>query len=381
MHRASWWALALLAAACAKPPAVAPPPPEVYVANVVQQDVPVYLDLVGQTQGFQDVEIRARVEGFLETVNFREGAFVHKNDLLYRIDPKPLEATLAAAKADLATARARLEKTQNDVARYTPLAAKQAVSQEELDNARAANDAAKAQVDAGAAVVQKATLDLSYTRVFSPIDGLVGTTQVKPGNLVGRGESTLLTTVSQIDPIIFRVGVTEADFLRVVRRVPTRIGQEPRLAGIELTLADGTVHPQRGRVGPIERNVNAATGTIAMQLLFPNPEFVLRPGQYGRARLLLEMRSGALLVPQRAVRELQNLHSVAVVGEDKKVTFRNVKVGPRVGTLWVIEDGLKPGEQVVAEGFQALSDGMTVRATPVGAPPASQPVATSGAEK
>ena len=193
----------------------ASPPPEVYVTEVAQRDVPDYLDLVGQTQGFQDVEIRARVEGFLDSINFTEGSFVHKGDLLYQIDRKPLEATLAAAKADAAAADARLAKADNDVTRYTPLAAKQAVSQQELDNARAAQDAARSQLAAAKAAVEKATLDLGYTTISSPIDGLIGTTQVKPGNLVGRGDATLLTTVSQIDPIIFRVGITEADYLRI----------------------------------------------------------------------------------------------------------------------------------------------------------------------
>jgi len=345
----------------------------------VQRDVPVYLDLVGQAEGFRDVDIRARVEGFLEAVSFREGSFVRKGDLLYQIDPKPLEAALAGATADLATARARLEKATNDVKRYTPLVTKQAVSQQELDNARSAQDAARSQVEAAIAAVEKAMLDLSYTRVRSPVDGLVGTTQVKPGSLVGRGESTLLTTVSQTDPIIFRVGVTEADYLRIAKRIPNRIGQAPRLAGIELTLADGMVHPHTGHLGPIDRAVNAATGTLPMQILFPNPDSVLRPGQYGRARLLLETRTGALLVPQRAVRELQGLYSVAVVGDDVKVAFRNVKVGSRVGPLWLIEEGLAPGERVVVEGLQALQDGMIVRATP--SDEASHPVATSGTEK
>ncbi len=359
---------AALSTACEKPVAVAPQPPEVYVAPVVQRDVPVYLDLVGQTQGFQDVDIRARVEGFLDTVNFREGSFVRKGDLLYQIDPKPLQATLAQANAELATARARLAKTDNDVARYTPLVAKQAVSQRELDDARAAQDAMRAQVEASKAAVEKATLDLGYVRIMSPINGLAGTTQVKPGSLVGRGESTLLTTVSVIDPIIFRVALTEADYLRIIKRDPTRAGQEGKVSGIQLTLADGTTHPHTGTIGPVERAVNATTGTLGVQLYFPNPDNVLRPGQYGRARVLLDTKAGALLVPQRAVQELQNLYSVAIVASDGKVTFRNVKVGPRVDTLWVIEEGLKPGEQVVAEGLQSLRDGMTVRTKPMPAP-------------
>ena len=341
-------AAAALAGACEKPQAVAPPAPEVYVTPVVQRDVPVYLDLVGQTQGFQDVDIRARVEGFLDSVNFREGSFVRKGDLLYQIDPKPLQATLAQANANLATARAQLAKADNDVARYEPLVKKQAVSQRELDDARAAQDAMRSQVEAGKATVEKATLDLGYVRITSPISGLVGTTQVKPGSLVGRGESTLLTTISQLDPIIFRVAVTEADYLRIIKRDPSRAGQEGKMSGIQLVLADGATHPHPGTVGPVERAVNSSTGTLGVQLYFPNPDNVLRPGQYGRARMLLDTKAGALLVPQRAVQELQNLYSVAIVGADGKITFRNVKVGPRVDALWVIEEGLKPGEQVVA---------------------------------
>jgi membrane fusion protein (multidrug efflux system) len=375
---------ATLCSACEKPPVAAPAPPEVYVAPVVQRDVPVYLDLVGQTQGFQDVDIRARVEGFLDSVNFREGSFVRKGDLLYQIDPKPLQATLAQANAELATARARLAKADNDVARYTPLVARQAVSQRELDDARAEQDSTRAQVEASKAAAEKTTLDLSYTKILSPINGLVGTTQVKPGSLVGRGESTLLTTVSLIDPVIFRVALTEADYLRIIKRDPTRATQDKqdkKVSGIQLTLADGTVHPQTGTVGPVERAVNATTGTLGVQIYFPNPDSVLRPGQYGRARVLLDTKAGALLVPQRAVQELQNLYSVAVVGADGKVAFRNVKVGPRVDTLWVIEDGLKPGEQVVAEGLQSVRDGMTVRTKPAPAPGAAASNAPAGEAK
>jgi len=374
-------AAAAFGSACEKAPPPAPPPPDVYVASVVQKDVPIYLDLVGQTEGSQDVDVRARVEGFLETMDFREGSFVRKGELMYRIDPKPLEAALAAATADKATAQARLEKAKNDVTRYTPLVAKQAVSQMELDNAQAAQDAARSQVDAASAAVEKARLDLSYTRVLSPIDGLAGFTKVKPGTLVGRGESTLLTTVSKIDPITFSVGVTEADYLRVIKREPGRTGGTPRAAGIELTLADGTVHPQTGTITTVERAVNASTGTLTLQISFPNPNAVLRPGQYGRARLLLETKTGALLVPQRAVQALQNLYSVALVGADNTVTFKNVKVGPRVDTLWVIEEGLKPGDQVVVEGLQALRDGMTVHPKPMPPGGAGSAVEPTGAAK
>jgi membrane fusion protein (multidrug efflux system) len=370
---------ALAVAACGEKPAPAQAaPPEVYVTDVVQRDVPIYLDLVGQTEGYQDVDIRARVEGFLESVNFKEGDYVRKGDLLYTIDRKPFEATLAGAKADQATAQARLDRATTDVNRYRPLVVKQAVSQQELDNALAAQNAATSQVEAAKAAVDQATINLGYTRITSPIDGLIGTTQVKSGNLVGRGESTLLTTVSQIDPIILRVGITEADYLRVKKRIAAGGGTSAEGLDLELTLADGTVFPQKGKLGPIERAVDPTTGTLGVQFIFANPGGILRPGQYGRSRLVLETKAGALLVPQRAVQETQNLYSVAVVGADNKVSFRNVKVSQRVDNLWVVDEGLKLGDKVVVEGLQRIQDGMVVSAKP--APPAQQPGAAPAHE-
>ncbi len=357
--------LVALAGCSPAPPAATPPPPAVVVADPVQRDVPVTLELVGQALGSQDVEIRARVEGFLDTVNFTEGTLVKKGQLLYKIDPKPFEATLASNKANLATWQSRLEKTNNDVRRLTPLAAQQAVSQMELDNAVSARDAAVAQVDAQKAQVDRASLDLGYTTISAPVDGLIGTTKVKPGNLVGRGESTLLTTISVVDPIFFRVGIAEAEYLRIARRV-----QEQKAVGkladlpIQLILADGTVHPHTGRFDTIERNIDPTTGTLALQLTFPNPERLIRPGQYGRARFDVDVKKGAVLVPQRAVQELQNLYSLAVVGPDNKVSFRNVKVGPRVDSLWVIDEGLKPGERVIVEGLQRVREGAVVTPKP-----------------
>jgi membrane fusion protein (multidrug efflux system) len=351
----------------APPPAA---PPEVIVSPVAQQDVPIEMELVGQTKGSQDVDIRARVEGFLEDVAFTEGTVVKKGQVLYRIDPKPLQTTLANSQADLATAQARLAKATNDVNRYRPLVAQQAVSQQELDNALSAQSAAQAQVDAQKAKVDQSKIDLGYTTVISPIDGLVGTTQVKAGNLVGRGEATLLTTISELDPILFRAGISEAEYLRLSRKAEElRKARGGEALPINLVLADGTVHPYPGKLDVIERAVDAATGTLTIQFKFPNPGGVLRPGQYGRAQFVLETRKGALLVPQRAVQELQNLYSVAVVGSDNKIQFRTVKVGPRVGSLWLITDGLKPGERVVVEGIQRLREGMTV--SPKDAPPAS----------
>jgi membrane fusion protein (multidrug efflux system) len=362
--------VATLATGCGKKEAPAGAPPEVYVADVVQKDVPINLELVGQTRGSQDVEIRARVEGYLNRVAFTEGAFVRKGELLYQIDPLPLEAALANAKAQLATAEARFQKANTDVTRLTPLVKQQAVSQQELDNALSAQDAARAQVDAQKAAVDKATLDRGYTRITAPLDGLVGTTEVKAGNLVGRGESTLLTTVSQTNPILFRAGISEAEYLRIAKEVVAKGRKGTGGAEIELILADGTVHPQKGRVDAIERAVDPTTGTLAVQFTFPNPDRVVRPGQYGRARFVLETKRGALLVPQRSVVELQNLYSLAVVGAGNKVEFRNVKVGPRVDSLWVIEEGLKPGEKVIVEGLQKARDGAVVSPKAAAAAPA-----------
>jgi membrane fusion protein, multidrug efflux system len=350
---------------CSKKEAPPPPPPEVQVADVVQKDVPIYIELVGATLGSQDIEIRSRVEGYLVSINFIEGSFVRKGQLLYRIDPQPLEAALAETKADLATAQARLEKTNNDVARYRPLVPQQAISQQELDNALSAQQAATAQVAAFDAKLAKARLDLAYTSITSPIDGLIGTTQKKVGSLVGRNETTPLTTVSQINPILFRCAIAEAEYLRLARRNPQsgKPGTE-RQTNVELILADGTVFPHIGHLDAVERAVDAATGTLTGQFSFPNPERLLRPGQYGKARFAPEVKEGALLVPQLAVQEIQGLYSVMVVKSDATVEQRMVKAGDRVGNSWVIESGLKPREKVIVEGIQRVRPGLKVSAKP-----------------
>ncbi len=371
VHMLSAVVLVAVSACSQAPPAAPPPPPEVLVVEPVQRDVPIAMELVGQAVGSQDVEIRARVEGFLQTIAFTEGTLVKKGQLLYQIDPSDLKAALANSQADLATAQARLDKTNNDVKRFTPLVAKQAVSQQELDNALSARDAADAMVKAQEAAVEKAQLNLGYATITAPVDGLIGTTKVKTGNLVGRGESTLLDTISVINPIFFRAGLAEAEYLRLSRRMQERAAQGTGPGTpVQLILADGTVHPYAGRLDAVERNIDPTTGTLALQITFPNPQGVLRPGQYGRVRADVDMRKGALLVPQRAVQELQNLYSLAVVGPDNKVTFRNVKVGPREGSLWVIEEGLKPGERVVVEGLQRVREGAVVTPKPAPAEPA-----------
>jgi membrane fusion protein, multidrug efflux system len=362
--------------ACSKKEPPPPPPPEVQVAEVTQKDVPIYIELVGATLGSEDVEIRARVEGYLASVNFTEGSFVKKGQLLYKIDPQPFQAALSQAQANLETAKARLDKTNNDVARYKPLAAQKAVSQQELDNALSAQEAARFQVAAYDAQVDKAKLDLAYTTITSPVDGLIGTTQRKVGALVGRGENTLLNTISQTHPILFRCAIAEAEYLRIARSGVDRKALEKNY-GVELILADGSVHPHKGRLDAVERAVDPTTGTLTGQFSFPNPERILRPSQYGRARFVTDVKQDAMLVPQRAVQEIQGLYSVMVVKPDATVEQRMVKAGERVGNIWIVNSGLKPGEKVIVEGIQKVRPGVKVSATPEKTKEAASPASNA----
>jgi membrane fusion protein (multidrug efflux system) len=354
--------LVATAVACSKKEAPPPPPAEVLVAEVVQKDVPIYIELVGSTLGSEDVEIRSRVEGYLISINFTEGSLVRKGQLLYKIDPQPFLVAIDQAKANLATAQAGLEKTNNDVARYKPLFEKQAVSKQELDNALSAQEAARAQVDAHKAAVAQAQLDLGYTNITSPVDGVIGTTQKKVGSLVRPGE-TVLNTVSQLNPILFRCAIAEAEYLRLARRGTNRDKSLEKKFGVELILADGTVFPHKGRLDVIERAVDPTTGTLTGQFRFPNPEDILRPGQYGKARLVTDVKEGALVVPQRAVQEIQGLYSIMVVKPDATVEQRMVKAGERVDNLWIVDSGIKPGEKVIVEGIQKVKPGVKVSAT------------------
>ena len=357
--------LSLTTAGCSKTETAPPPPPEVQVAPVVQKDVPIYIELVGATLGSEDIEIRARVEGYLSEVSFTEGSFVKRGQLLYKIDPQPFQAALSQAQANMETARARLDKTNNDVARYKPLAEQKAVSQQELDNALSAQEAARFQVTAYDALVAKAKLDLLYTTITSPVDGLIGTTQKKVGSLVGRGENTLLNTISQVNPILFRCAIAEAEYLRLARMGAGKDKSMEKKFGVELILADGSIFPHKGRLDAIERAVDATTGTLTGQFSFPNPERILRPGQYGKARFVTDLKEDALLVPQLAVQEIQGLYSVMVVKPDSTVEQRMVKAGERVGKLWIIDSGLKPGEKVIVEGLQKVKPGVQVAAKAV----------------
>jgi len=374
MPRSMWTALAatlsLALWACEKQTREAPPPPppEVKVTPVVLQDVPIYVEAIGETRGNVETEIRARVEGFLETVDFQEGSPVEKGQLLYTIDPRPFEAALAQSKASLAEAQAQLARARQDVVRYEPLVAKNAISREEYETAVALEKAAAAAVDANVAVVERCQIDLSYTKVLAPEDGLIGKTEVYPGTLVGRGQSTLLTRISRIDPIHVRLTVAERDYLELARRklASAEPGAEPaHESSFELLLADGSVHPHPGRFVFADRSVDPRTGTIMMETAFPNPEKIVRPGQYARVRVAIDMVRGAQLVPQRAVQEMQGVFSVLVVGADGTVEQRLVQPAERVGSLWRIESGLKGDERVIVEGVQKARPGGKVKALTV----------------
>ena len=387
-------------------------PPEVEVVPVAQRDVPVYGEWIGTLEGMVNATIKAQVAGYLRKQHYTEGALVTQGQVLFEIDPRPFQAALDQAKGELAKAQGQLVqanaqliqanaqvaqaeanqgKAQLDVDRYIPLAKAQAISTQDLDNAvqnnlaakaqvaaaragidtaKAAIVAAKAVVEAAKAAVATATLNLGFTTILSPIDGIAGIATAQVGDLVGPSSGTL-STVSTLDPIKVYFTASEQAYLNFVRRNPTaaeRLAATKRLE-LELVLADGTTYPYKGTFFVADREVNAQTGAIRLAGLFPNPGNVLRPGQYGRVRAVTSRQEGALLVPQRAVTELQGRYQVAVVDSENKINIRTVKVGERVGTMWVIDEGLHPGERVVVEGVQKVRPGMAVHPTPFVAAP------------
>lgn len=361
-------ALVLALSACSKEKApAAMPPPEVPVVTVGAKDTPLDFELVAQLRGFEDVEIRARVDGYLESIDYKEGSTVKKGARLFTIDDQQYIAALAQAQATLASAQNQFDKADLDVTRFTPLAAERAVSQAELDNAISARKSGRAAIEAAKANLEKARLNLSYTKITSPIQGLAGKAEHKVGDLVGKGDPTLLTTVSSIDPIRVSVAIPEADYLRFTRSIDA--GKAVRASAPPiLILSDGTQHPYPGKLLFVDRAVDPQTGTLRVDLAFPNPEKTLRPGLYGKVKAESEVVKNALLVPQRAVQELQGTYTVVVVTDGDKVETRKVKPGQKVGSNWIIEEGLKNGDRVVVEGFQRLRDGMVVVPKPAAAP-------------
>src|SRR5512140_136689 len=329
-----------------------PPPQKVVVAPVIQRDEALFNEWIGTTQGDVTADIRPRVEGYLLRRVYTEGSLVKQGDLLFEIDPRQLEAQLRQAEANLEQAKASLDKAERDVTRDEPLAAQRAISQQELDNARSSLKGAAATVGALQAAVEQTKLNLSWTKVTSPIDGISGIAQQQVGDLVG--PQSVLTTVSKVDPIRVLYQLSEQEYVQLLR--------DPEMGNSELSLvlADGEVFPRKGRVLLTGREVDVKTGTIAAIGLFPNPGNLLRPGQYAKVRAVVKVRKGALLVPQRAVNEMQGAFQVGVVGPGDTAQIRKVKPAERVGSLWIIEDGLKAGEQVIVEGFTRVKTGMIV---------------------
>ena len=343
---------------CTRSEAIKLPDTEALVANPIQRDVPVHDEWVATTDGYINAEIRPQVSGYIIRQDYKEGAVVSKGQVLFEIDPRPFQADLDRARAELAQAEAQLGKSTIDVERDTPLSEKKAVAKEKLDNEIQAKLAAQATVAADKAAIERAELNLGWTKVTSLVDGVAGIAEVQIGNLVG--PSARLTSVSQVDPIKVYFPVSEQQYLRAKHLSSTGPAMNLFDSAPELVLSDGTVYPHKGRILLTDRQVDSNTGTIRIVAAFPNPGNVLRPGQYGRVRIQTSIDKDALLVPQTAVQELQGGYQVAVVDSDNKARIRPVKVGEKTGTLWVVKDGVKPDDRVIVEGIGKVKDGTTV---------------------
>src|SRR5580704_1015090 len=351
-----------LAAGCGRTNALpAVPDPEVEVAKIVQRDVPIVSEWVATLDGYVNAQIQPQVTGYIIRQMYKEGSFVRKGQALFQIDPRPFQAVLDQADAQLAQAQAQVGKTEMDVARDTPLAKEHAIAQSQLDNDIQANRAAKAVVKAAQAQVEQAQLNLEFTEVKSLVDGVAGIAQVQIGNLVN--PTTVLTSVSQMDPIKANFSISEQEYLHYAERINAQAQKEKPSDGppFELIMADGSVYPHKGAGLLTNRQVDTATGSMQVVCTFPNPHNILRPGQFGRLRAAAEVRQGTLLVPEKAVNELQGAYQLAVVGTDNKVSIRPVTVGERVGGSWIIESGVKAGEMVIVEGLQKVQGGGAVK--------------------
>lgn len=350
---------------CEKAPPPAPPPLQVAVVSVEPRDIPIYLEMVGQTQGAVDIPIRARVDGVVEEMHFLEGRPVKKGQLLYVIDSSPFQARVVEAEGRLAQAQTNLAKTRSDLDRIRPLAEIDAVSKQDLDAAVAQYEAAQGALQASQAQVEQARIELGYTRIKAPVSGLIGITQAKVGEYVGRSPNpVVLNFVSQIDPIRVRFAINEREYLQFRRKVSAGLqggdeGQRGR-DDLQMILADGSVHAHRGRVVTVDAAVDPTTGTLALEAEFPNPERLVLPGQFARVRGVMEERKGAVVVPQRAVIETQGLYQLAVVDSTGTVELRRVEMGPRVESGWIVESGLNVGERIAVEGLQRLRSGTKV---------------------
>jgi membrane fusion protein (multidrug efflux system) len=339
-------------------------PPEVLITEVIQKDVPVVREWIGSLDGSVNADVRARVSGYLISQNYKEGTLVHQGDLLFQIDPSTYEAVVEQAKSSLAQSEANQLQADQTEKRETQLFEQKVESAQSRDNAVQANVAAKAEVKAQQAALRQAQLNLEFTKISAPLNGIAGIANPGIGDLVGPSDAQPLMTMSTVDPIKVYLKISEQDYLKFAKRVEQTGNAGQAAPPVEIVLADGTLYPHPGKFSAVDREVDQQTGTIRLAALFPNPNNILRPGGFVRVRVTVRNIRGALLVPQRAVNELQTSDEVAVVNGDDKVEIRSVKVGDKVGSLWVIEDGIKPGDRVIVEGAQKVRDGQLVKPMP-----------------
>jgi len=363
---------------CNQKEAATAPPPKVQVVKPLITNVPIPVDFVGQTYGYKDIPIRARTDGFLTGLYFQEGSNVRKGELLYSIDPEPLKAIEADKISGVTEAKTRMIKAESDLNRIRPLAAINAVSQRDLDAAVADYEAAKARVEAAEAELKYARINLGYTSIYSPIDGIIGRTEAKTGEYVGKAPNPIvLNTVSSVDSILVNFSLGESDYLRLSRLAMEKkekakesgvAAPEKKKAQISLILADGSTFNQPGRLNFVDREVDASTGTMMVQVVFPNPDRLLRPGQFARVRVVLAEVDNGMLIPQRCVKEFQGTYQVYTLNENNEIVVKNLKMGPKTGSMWMVEGGLSADEAIVFEGLNIVRPGMKAEPVPVEIP-------------
>jgi membrane fusion protein (multidrug efflux system) len=343
--------------------AAPPPPPNIKVYQTEVREVPIFREFVGQVFGFKDIAIRARLEGYLEGIHFEEGSRIKKDALLYTLESQPFEADVAEKMSKVAEANTMLANAVSELNRIRPLAEQKAVSESDLDSAVARHDANIASVEAAEANLRASKIQLGYTKIYSPISGIIGKTTAKVGDFVGREPNpVILNTVSRIDTVLVQFFITEKEYLMLARRYMSKVkpDRESREANFELILADGSLYEHKGKPDFIDREIDPTTGAILVQASFPNPDELLRPGQFAKVKARIKVVKEGILIPQRCMTELQGTFSVFVVTNDNKVERRAVKAGPKVDAFWLITDGLKPGEQIVYEGLQKVKNGAIV---------------------
>ena len=338
--------------------------PKVLVVNIESQNIPVYKDFVGQISGYQDIAIRARVEGFLEKIHFQEGSVVKKGTRLYTLESQPFEADVAAKMSMVAEAKTRLAKSLNDLNRIRPLAEQNAVSQRDLDAAVAEYEASLASVEAAEANLRASKIQLSYASIHAPISGIIGKTLAKVGDFVGRSPNpVILNVVSRLDTILVQFFITENQYLTIAREYialsPEGAASRKRV-DLQLILADGSLYDQKGKIDFIDREVDPTTGAMLVQASFANPEQLIRPGQFAKIRVLVQTLDEGIMIPQRCVMELQGIHNVYVVDDSNSVKIQKISVGPTIGSNWLVTDGLQKGQRIVYEGLQKVRPGMNV---------------------